>query len=131
MSMDFNLAGISHAVMFVGAYAPADTSKSGEDTHMFWTELDNNVNQNPKKHHLLLSMDANTRTGERAGGEECDIVGAYGWDSRTINSNVISLLQFAGDNRLAPTNTYFLHLPGKYIAYIRRQCESSREQITY
>ena len=54
-------------------------------------------------------MDANARTGEKIEGERTEddgVLGAYGRDELN-NNNGKSLLNFATDNNLAVTNTFF------------------------
>lgn len=51
-------------------------------------------------------MDANARTGVRT-EENPAVLGAYGRDTRTHDSNGTSLLQFADNNKLALVNTFF------------------------
>ena len=53
-------------------------------------------------------MDANARTGEKIEGERTEddgVLGAYGRDE--LNNNGKRLLNFATDNKLAITNTFF------------------------
>ena len=38
---------------------------------------------------------------------DCEVIGAYGRDTRVSDSNETSLLRFAGDNKLALVNTFF------------------------
>ena len=38
---------------------------------------------------------------------DCKVIGAYGRDTRVIDSNGTSLLRFAGDNNLPLVNTFF------------------------
>ena len=55
-----------------------------------------------------MLMDANARTGEKMEGERAEddgVLGAYGRDD--LNNNGKHLLNFATDNKLAVTNTFF------------------------
>ena len=55
-----------------------------------------------------MLMDANARTGEKIEGERTEddgVLGAYGRDE--LNDNGKRLLNFATDNKLAVTNTFF------------------------
>ena len=55
-----------------------------------------------------MLMDANVRTGEKVEGERMEddgVLGAYGRDE--LNNNDKRLLNFARDNELAVTNTFF------------------------
>ncbi|CAM9367221.1 unnamed protein product, partial [Sphacelaria rigidula] len=77
---------------------------------MFWTESDSTVNRAPNSHHLLILMGANARTGEN-----CKNIGGTRPGSQVNDST--SLLQFAGDNRLALVNTFFNQSQRKHVAY--------------
>ena len=109
MSMTFNLAGKSNAVTFVVAHGPTDTvSKTREQKNMFWVDLESAVSRAPSRDYLFVLIDANARTGVRMGEEEgCRVIGAYCRVTRVNDSNGTSLLRFAGDNKLAPVNTFF------------------------
>ena len=55
-----------------------------------------------------MLMDANARTGEKIEGERTEddgVLGAYG--RHELNNNGKRLLNFATDNKLAVTNTFF------------------------
>ena len=57
---------------------------------------------------FFVLMDANARTGEKIEGERTEddgVLGAYGRDE--LNDNGKRLLNFATDNKLAVTNTFF------------------------
>ena len=108
MSMTFNLTGKSNAVTFVVAYGPTDTvSKTREQKHVFWADLESAVSRVPSSDYLFVLIDANARTGVRMGEEDCKVIGAYSRDTRVSDSNGTSLLRFAGDNKLALVNTFF------------------------
>ena len=108
MSMTFNFTGKSNAVTFVVAYGPTDTvSKTQEQKHVFWADLESAVSRVPSTVYLFVLIDANARTGVRMGEEDCKVIGAYGRDTRMSDSNGTSLWRFAGDNKLALVNTFF------------------------
>ena len=107
MSIRFEMSGQHQAVNFVVGYAPTEPSDS-EKKRAFWHRLDSLVQRIPKKEWLFVLMDANARTGEKieGGGTEDDgVLGAHGRDE--LNNNGKSLLNFATDNKLAVTNTFF------------------------
>ena len=112
MSMTFNLAGKSNAVTFVVAYGPTDTvSNTREQKDVFWADLETAVSRVPSRvpssDYVFVLLDANARTGVRMGKEDCKvIIGVYGRDTRLSDSNGISLLRFAGDNKLALVNMF-------------------------
>ena len=108
MSMTFNLTGKSNAVTFIVAYGPTDTvSNTREQKGVFWANLKSAVCRVPSSDYLFVLIDANARTGVRMGEEDCNVIGTYGRDTRVSDSNGISLLRFAGDNKLALVNTFF------------------------
>ena len=74
---------------------------------MFWANLESAVRRVPSSDYLFVLIDANARTGVRMGEEDSKVIGAYGRDTRVSDSNGTSLLQFAGDNKLALVNTFF------------------------
>ena len=107
MSMRFEISGQHQAVNFVVGYAPTEPSDS-EKKRAFWHRLDSLVEPIPKKECLLVLMDANAHTGEKIEGERTEddgVLGAYGRDE--LNDNGKRLLDFATDNKLAVTNTFF------------------------
>ena len=107
MSMRFEISGQHQAVNFVVGYAPTEPSDS-EKKRAFWHRLDSLVQRIPKKEALFVLMDANARTGLKIEGERTEddgVLGAYGRDE--LNSNGKRLLNFATDNKLAVTNTFF------------------------
>ncbi|CAN0226651.1 unnamed protein product, partial [Ascophyllum nodosum] len=108
MSMTFNLTGKSNAVTFVVAYGPTDTvSNTREQKDVFWADSESAVSRVPSSDYLIVSIDANARTGVRMGEEkDWKVIGAYGRDTRVSDSNGTSLLRFAGDNKLALVNTF-------------------------
>ena len=61
----------------------------------------------PSSDYLFVLIDANARTGVRMGEEDCNVIVAYGRDTRVSDSNGTSLLRFAGDDKLALVNTSF------------------------
>ena len=61
----------------------------------------------PSSDYLFVLIDANARTCVRMGEEDCEVIGAYGRDTRVSGGNGTSLLRFAGDNKLALVNTFF------------------------
>ena len=107
MPMHFEMSGQHQAVNFVVGYAPTEPSDS-EKKRAFWHRLDSLVQQIPKKECLFVLMDANARTDEKIEGERTEddgVLGAYGRDE--LNNNGKRLLNFATDNKLAVTNTFF------------------------
>ena len=107
MSMRFEMSGQHQAVNFVVGYAPTEPSDS-EKKRAFWHRLDSLVQQIPKKECIFVLMDANARTGEKIEGDRTEddgVLGAYGRDE--LNNNGKRLLNFAADNKLAVTNTFF------------------------
>ena len=107
MSMRFGMSGQHQAVNFVVGYAPTEPSDS-EKKRAFWHRLDSLVQRIPKMECLFVLMDANARTGEKIEGERMEdgeVLGAYGCDE--LNDNGKRLLNFATDNKLAVTNTFF------------------------
>ena len=107
MSMRFDMSGQHQAVNFVAGYAPTEPSDS-EKKRAFWHRLDSLVQRIPKKECFFVLMDANARTGEKIEGEgreDDGLLGAYGRDE--LNNNGKRLLNFATDNKLAVTNTFF------------------------
>ena len=88
-------------------YAPTEPSDS-EKKRAFWHRLDSLVQQIPKKKCIFVLMDANARTGEKVEEERTEddgVLGAHGRDE--LNNNGKRLLNFATDNKLAVTNTFF------------------------
>ena len=107
MSMRFEMSGQHQAVNFVVGYAPTGLSDI-EKKRAFWHRLDSLVQRIPKKECLFVLMDANARTGEKTEGERTEddgVLGAYRRDE--LNNNGKRLLNFATDNKLAVTNTFF------------------------
>ena len=111
MSMRFEMSGQHQAVNFVVGYAPTEPSDS-ENKRAFWHRLDSLVQRIPKKECLFVLMDANARTGLKIEGQRTEddgdddgVLGAYGRDE--LNNNGKRLLNFATDNKLAVTNTFF------------------------
>ena len=107
MSMRFEMSGQHQAVNFVVGYAPTEPSDS-EKKRAFWHRLDSLVQRIPNKEALFVLMDANARTGLKIEGERTEddgVLGAYGRDE--LNNNGKRLLNFATDNKLAVTNTFF------------------------
>ena len=107
MLMSFEMSGQHRAVNFVVGYAPTEPSDS-ERKRAFWHRLDSLVQRIPKKECLFVVMDANARTGEKIEGEGTEddgVLGAYGRDE--LNNTGKRLLNFATDNKLAVTNTFF------------------------
>ena len=107
MSMRFEMSGQHQAVDFVVGYAPTEPSDS-EKKRAFWHRLDSLVQRIPRKEALFVLMDANARTGLKIEGERTEddgVLGAYGRDE--LNNNGKRLLNFATDNKLAVTNTFF------------------------
>ena len=107
MSIRFEMSGQHQAVTFVVGYASTEPSDS-EKKRAFWHRLDSLVQQIPKKECVFVLMDANASTGEKIEGERTDddgVLGAYGRDE--YNNNGKCLLNFAKDNKLAVTNTFF------------------------
>ena len=107
MSMRFEMSGQHQAVNFVVGYALTEPSDS-EKKRAFWHLLDSLVQRIPNKGCLFVLMGANARTGEKREGERTEddgVLGAYGRDE--LNNNDKRLLNFATDNKLAVTNTFF------------------------
>ena len=107
MSIRFEMPGQHHAVNFVVRYAPTEPSDS-EKKRAFWHRLDSLVQRIPKKECLFVLMDANARTGEKIEGgrtEDGGVFGVYGRDE--LDDNAKRLLNFATDNKLDVTNTFF------------------------
>ena len=99
---------------FIVGYAPTfdkSTSKNGN----FWSSLDKAVKGVPSRDHLLVLMDANTRTGMRGiGWTDSKVLGAYGRDE--LNANGERLLTHATENKVALLNTYYA-TPASGISY--------------
>ena len=104
MAMRFLLAGHRGAVNFVAAYAPTEPS-TVDSKRVFWGKLDSLVRRIPSKEYVCIQMDANARTGDRLDGGDGRVIGMYGRDE--LNDNGMLLLNFATENRLALTNTFF------------------------
>ena len=107
MSMRFEMSGQHQAVNFVVGYTPTEPSDS-EKKRAFWLRLDTLVQRIPKKECLFVLMGANAHTGvkiEGEGTEDGGVLGAYVRDE--LNSNGKRLLNFATDNKLTVTNTFF------------------------
>ena len=107
ISIRFEMLGQHQAVNFVVGYAPIEPSDS-EKKRAFWHRLDGMVQPIPKKECLFVLMYANARIGETIEGERTEddgVLGAYGRDE--LNDNGKILLNFATDNKLAVTNTFF------------------------
>ena len=101
------MSGQHQAVNFVVGYAPMEPSDS-EKKRALWHRLDSLVRRIQKKEALFVLMDANARTGLKIEGERTEddgVLGAYGRDE--LNNNGKCLLNFATDNKLAVTNTFF------------------------
>ena len=106
MSMIFNLAGKSNAIIFGVAYGPTDTvSTTREQKGALWADLDSAISRVPSSDYLFVLIYA--RSGVRIGEENGKITKSYGRDSWISDSNEISLLRFAGDNKLALVNMFF------------------------
>ena len=106
--MTLNLADTSNAITFIVAYGPTDTvSNTREQKDAAFEDLNSPVSRVSSSDYLYFSIDTNARTGVRRGGEDCEVIGAYGRDTRVSDSNGTLLLQFAGDSRLALANTFF------------------------
>ena len=107
MSMRFEMSEQHQVVNFVIGYAPTEPSDS-EKKRAFWHRLDSWVQQIPKKECIFVLMDANARTGEKIEGERTEDDGELGACGRhELNNNGKRLLNFAADNKLAVTNTFF------------------------
>ena len=112
MSMRFEMSGQHQAINFVVGYAPTEPSDS-EKKRAFWHRLDSLVQRIPKIEALFVLMNANARTGLKIEGERTEddgLLGAYGRDE--LNNNGKRLLNFASDNKLAVTNTFFTRKGG-------------------
>ena len=108
MLMTFNLAGKSNSITFVEAYSPTNTvSNTREQKDAFWADFNSAVSRVPSNDYLFVLINTNARTGERVGKEDCEVIGAYGRDTRVSDSNGTSLLRFAGGNKLTLVNTCF------------------------
>ena len=113
MSTTSNFTGKSNAITFDVAYGPTDTvSNTREQKGAFRADLDSAVSRVPSSNYLFVLIDADARTGVRIGEKGCKVIGAYGRDIRVSDSNGISLLRFADDNKLALVNTIFSVLKG-------------------
>ncbi|CAB1106171.1 unnamed protein product [Ectocarpus sp. CCAP 1310/34] len=104
MAMGFLLAGHRGAVNFVAAYAPTEPS-TADSKRVFWGKLDSLVRRIPSKECVFVLVDANARTGDRLDVGDGRVIGTYGRDE--LNDNGMLLLNFATENRLALTNTFF------------------------
>ena len=108
MSMTLNLVDTSNAITFIVAYGPTDTvSITREQKDAVFEDFNSPVSRVSSSDYLFFKIDTNARTGVQIGEEDCEIIGAYGRDTRVSDSNGTLLLQFAGDNRLALANTFF------------------------
>ena len=88
-------------------YAPTEPSDN-EKKRAFWHRIDSLVQRIPRKECPFVLMDVNARTGKKIEGERTEddgVRGAYGRDE--LNGNGKRLLNFATDNKLAVTNTFF------------------------
>ena len=70
-------------------------------------DLDSAVSRVPSSDYLFVLIDANARTGVRIGEEDCKVLAVCGRETRVVDTNGTSLLQFSGDNKLALVNTVF------------------------
>ena len=132
ISMTFNLTSKSNAITFVVAYGPTDTvSKTREQKHVFWADLECAVSRVPSSDDLFVLIDANARTGVRMGEEDCKVIGAYGRDTWVSDSNGTSLLRFAGDNKLALVNTFFSVPKGCTSRTFKGTRPADRKRIDY
>ena len=130
--MTFNLTGKSNAVTFVVAYGATDTvSNTREQKDVFWADLESAVSRVPSSDYLLVLIDANAGTGVRMGEGDCKVLGAYGRDTRVIDSNGTSLLRFAGDNKLALVNTFFSVPKGCTSRVFNGTWPAGRKRIDY
>ena len=75
---------------------------------MFWADLDSAVSRVPSSDFPLVIIGANARTRIRIGEGDCKIIGAYGRGTRVSDSNGTSLLRFAGGNKFALVNRFFI-----------------------
>ena len=78
-----------------------------EQKDAFFADLISAVTRVPSGDYALVSIDANARTGVWIGEENCKVIGAYGQDTLVSDINGVSLLRFAGDNKLVLVNTCF------------------------
>ena len=132
MPMSFNLTGKTNAVTLVLAYGPTDAmSISWEQKNVFWTDLERAVSRVPSSDYLFVLIDANARPGVRTREEDCKVVGANGRDTRVSDSNEISLLRFAGDNKLALVNTLFSVLKRRTSRTFNGTRPADRKRIDY
>ena len=109
------------------AYAPTEEAREGYKAK-YMAALNCTVALVPAREYVLVSTDANARTGKRgeSGGEaDSKVLGANGRDK--LNENGKLLLGFAEDNKLALLNTFFF-TPKSGVTYTFQSANRSKEQ---
>ena len=95
------------ATTFIVGYAPTETAATCHKSK-FWKELRSTVAERPASDHLIMTMDADARTGGRGEGGglgNVRVLGPYGRD--TLNDNGSRLLACAAEYKLSIVNTFF------------------------
>ena len=88
-------------------YTMMTTDENPERTDSWFAKIHDTYRKiNTGKFLTITMADFNSKVGEQLEGEE-DIIGKYGRGQRNENGN--RLLQYAGQNNLCLTNTYFQH----------------------
>ena len=100
----------ARTVTSVVEYVPTDT-QAVREKHAFWTDLDRVIKEVPGHEQWFVLLDANARTGRKAGrrfgSKECKVLRFYGRD--TFNDNGERVLSFSADHGLALLDTLFFN----------------------
>ena len=86
----------------VGVYAPVEGKE--QDTEEFYRELQQSIDEIPKKENIILAGDFNGRIGNQP-IQEC--VGTYA--EQITNHNGAALREFCAFNKLKKTNSFYRH----------------------
>jgi exonuclease III len=93
---------VSQEFNIIGVYTPVEGKQ--EETEIFYTDLQEIVENSTKIEHLILAGDFNERIGN---WPVKDCTGSKG--EATVNSNGTALVDFCVFNKLKITNTFFRH----------------------
>lgn len=100
-------------VNILSVYAP-QVGREREEKEKFWQKLSEVVEEVPREEKIILAGDLNGHIGERADRYE-QVHGGFGYGARNVEGEM--LLEFAGQQKLAISNSYFKKEKEKFVTY--------------
>ena len=97
----------------VSAYAP-QVGDTMEEKEKFWTDLEEVIENIPKKERVMIGADFNGHVGEGNRGDE-EVMGRYG--DRVRNAEGQMVVDFATRMEMAVVNTYFRKREERRVTY--------------